>query len=124
MLTYPGVIHLPSSTLAFLTDLLQAHRDQLSTWRKLSARDQATLVLAHLRNGDTYTRLADGFEVGVATVFRYIHEAVGLLAELGLRARRHACWNLSVASGSRSNRATSTSPAWRTNSATRSGDHR
>ncbi|MFD6997889.1 transposase family protein [Streptomyces mirabilis] len=25
------------------------------------------LVLAHLRNGDTYTRLAAGFQVGVAT---------------------------------------------------------
>jgi hypothetical protein len=26
------------------------------------------LALAHLRNGDTYTRLASGFEIGVATV--------------------------------------------------------
>jgi hypothetical protein len=41
---------------------------------------QALLVLAHLRNGDTYTRLAEGFTVGVATVCRYVHEAVDLLA--------------------------------------------
>jgi len=32
-------------------------------------------VLAYLRNGDTYTRLAAGFSVGVATVFRCIREA-------------------------------------------------
>jgi hypothetical protein len=37
-------------------------------------------VLAHLRNGDTYARLAAGFGVGVATVFRYVREAVDLLA--------------------------------------------
>jgi hypothetical protein len=38
------------------------------------------LVLAHLRNGDTYGRLAAGFGVGVATVYRYVQEAVDLLA--------------------------------------------
>ncbi|MFJ6195038.1 transposase family protein [Micromonospora sp. NPDC092111] len=42
---------------------------------------QALLVLAHLRNGDTYTRLAAGFEVGLATVFRYVREAVDLLED-------------------------------------------
>jgi hypothetical protein len=41
---------------------------------------QAFLVLAHRRNGDTYTRLATGFGIGVATVYRYIREALGLLA--------------------------------------------
>jgi hypothetical protein len=38
------------------------------------------LVLAHLRNDDTYARLAAGFEIGVATVCRYLREAVELLA--------------------------------------------
>jgi hypothetical protein len=37
------------------------------------------LALAHLRNGDTYTRLAAGFEVGVATAWRYVQEAIALL---------------------------------------------
>jgi len=37
-------------------------------------------VLAHLRNGDTYARLATGFGIGVATVYRYIREALDLLA--------------------------------------------
>jgi hypothetical protein len=38
------------------------------------------LVLAHLRNGDTYTRLAAGFRTGTTTAWRYIREAVDLLA--------------------------------------------
>lgn len=37
-------------------------------------------MLAHLRCGETYTRLACGFGIGVATVYRYITEAVHLLA--------------------------------------------
>ncbi len=37
-------------------------------------------MLAHLRNGDTYSRLAAGINVGVATVYRYLREAVDLLA--------------------------------------------
>ena len=39
-------------------------------------------MLAHLRCGDTYARLAAGFGVGVATVYRYIREAVEVLATL------------------------------------------
>ena len=50
------------------------------TWRKLTAGQQALLVLAHLRNGDTYARLAAGFGVGLATVYRYVREATDLLA--------------------------------------------
>jgi hypothetical protein len=37
-------------------------------------------VLAHLRNGDTRDRLAGGFEVSATTVWRYVREAVDLLA--------------------------------------------
>jgi hypothetical protein len=36
--------------------------------------------LAHLRNGDTPARLAAGFGVGATTAWRYIREAVDLLA--------------------------------------------
>jgi hypothetical protein len=54
-------------------NLPHGHRNRLSPGR------QALLVLAHLRNGDTYIRLAEGFRVGLATVFRYVREAVDLL---------------------------------------------
>ncbi len=93
MLTYPGTITLSERTLAFLADLLQAHRARLRTWRKLAAHDQALLVLAHLRNGDTYARLAAGFGLEVATVYRYVREAVALLAGLR-RSLTAALWAL------------------------------
>jgi hypothetical protein len=35
-----------------------------------------------LRNGDTYPRLAAGFAIGAATAWRYVREAVDLLATL------------------------------------------
>lgn len=41
---------------------------------------QALLALAHLRNGDTLTRLAAGFQAGVATAWRYTREAITSLA--------------------------------------------
>jgi hypothetical protein len=40
------------------------------------------LVLAHLRCGHTYAQLAAGFSVGTSTVYRYVAEAVDLLAAL------------------------------------------
>jgi hypothetical protein len=47
------------------------HR-QLHLCRRLNPRRQALLALAHLRNGDTYTRLAAGFQIGVTTAWRYV----------------------------------------------------
>ena len=40
------------------------------------------MALAHLRNGDTLARLAAGFAVSVTTVWRYLREAIDLLAAL------------------------------------------
>src|SRR5690242_21025257 len=40
------------------------------------------LVLAHLRKGETYAELAAGYGIGTTTVFRYITEAIELLAAL------------------------------------------
>lgn len=39
-------------------------------------------MLAHLRCGHTYAQLAAGFKVGIATVYRYVAEAVEVLAVL------------------------------------------
>jgi hypothetical protein len=53
---------------------------------------QALLALAHLRNGANYTQLACGFEIGVATAWRYVREAINLLAaaadDLGIAMAR------------------------------------
>ncbi|GAA2564083.1 hypothetical protein GCM10010398_61090 [Streptomyces fimbriatus] len=83
MPAYPSAIDLSSSHLRFLTGQLAERRRQVGTrWRRLPPNRQALLVLAHLRCGDTYTRLAVSFGIGVATVHRYIREAVDLLAAL------------------------------------------
>src|SRR3712207_5893437 len=69
--------------LGLLADALRRHRRQQSTrWRKLSAGRQALLVVAYLRKGETYTDLACGFRIGTSTVYRYLREAIGLLAAM------------------------------------------
>jgi DDE superfamily endonuclease/Helix-turn-helix of DDE superfamily endonuclease len=81
VLSYPATIPLSSRTLNDLAGRIRRHRNQhRSRWRRLDPGRQALLALAHLRNGDTYTRLAAGFEVGVATAWRYVQEAIALLA--------------------------------------------
>jgi hypothetical protein len=81
VLSYPSAITLSTRSLTHLADLIRAHRRRMrSRWRRLDPGRQALLVLAHLRNGDTCTRLAAGFGVGVATVWRYLRETVDLLA--------------------------------------------
>ncbi|MFF3127552.1 transposase family protein [Streptomyces sp. NPDC057908] len=83
MLVYPSAIDLSSRTLQRLACLLAGHRRRIgSRWRRLTCGRQALLVLAHLRCGDTYARLAAGFHIGIATVYRYIRETVDLLASL------------------------------------------
>ena len=80
MLSYPSAIDLSTRTLRYAAGLLREHRQVTgSRWRKLTCSRPALLVLAHLRCGDTYARLAAGFGVGVATVYRYVTELVDLL---------------------------------------------
>lgn len=83
MLSYPAAIPLSTRTLNRLSDLLRQRRAELrGRWRRLDPGRQALLVLAHLRNGDTYTRLAAGFAIGTTTARRYVREALDLLATL------------------------------------------
>jgi hypothetical protein len=81
MLSYPAAIPLSTRSLNHLAGLIRSHREQRrSRWRRLDPGRQALLALAHLRNGDTLTQLACGFEIGVTTAWRYVREAVDLLA--------------------------------------------
>ncbi|MFI1370288.1 transposase family protein [Streptomyces griseochromogenes] len=83
MLAYPSSIDLSTRTLRYLTGQLIARRLEIGTrWRRLTAGRQALLALAHLRCGDTYAQLAAGFGIGIATVYRYVREAVDVLAAL------------------------------------------
>ena len=84
MLSYPAAIPLSTRSLNHLAGLIRTQRQQRrSRWRRLDPGRQALLALAHLRNGDTLTRLAAGFEVGVTTAWRYVREAIDLLAATG-----------------------------------------
>lgn len=80
---YPSGLDVSSSALRFLAARLREHRRRLGTrWRRLNAGRQALLALARLRNGHPYAQLAAGFGIGTATAYRYVTEAVGLLADL------------------------------------------
>ncbi|MFH9371328.1 transposase family protein [Streptomyces anulatus] len=83
MLVYPSSIDLSSSTLRYLTEQLAVRQREIGTrWRRLPASRKALLAQAHLRCGDTYAQLAAGFGIGIATVYRYIREAIEVLAAL------------------------------------------
>ena len=83
MLVYRCGLDVSSRSLTYLATRLREHRRRIgSRWRRLSVGRQALLVLAHLRNGTTYAQLAAGFGIGTSTVYRYISEAVDLLAAL------------------------------------------
>ena len=83
MPSYPAGITMSNRALITLADALRRNRTTLGTrWRRLDPGAQALLVLAHLRKGETYTDLAGGFGIGTTTVFRYIHQALELLAAL------------------------------------------
>jgi hypothetical protein len=83
VLVYPAGVDLSNSALRFLSRELAAHRREQGTrWRRLTAGRQALLVLTHLRCGHTYAQARCRVRRGHTTAYRYITEAVGLLAAL------------------------------------------
>ncbi len=83
MPSYPAGLTMSNHALITLADALRQRRGQLGTrWRRLTAGRQALLAVAHLRKGETYADLSAGFCIGTTTVFRYIHEALDVLASL------------------------------------------
>lgn len=81
MFVYPSAIDRSNRTLRYLSRQLAARQREIGTrWRRLPTGRQALSVLAHLRCGDAYAQLAARFGIGIATVFRYIREAVEVLA--------------------------------------------
>lgn len=83
MTSYPAGINASNHALITVSDALRQRRTMVGTrWRRLTAGQQALLAVAHLRKGETYADLAAGFGIGTTTVFRYIREALGVLAAL------------------------------------------
>jgi hypothetical protein len=92
MLFYPAALPLSRQTLTCTAGIIRRHRKQIgSCWRKLTPAQQALLVLAYLRKGETFAELAAGFGIGTATAWRYVTETVGLLAARSPKLRTALC---------------------------------
>ncbi len=88
MRSYRAGITVSNHALITVSDALWHRRAVVGTrWRRLSAGQQALLVMADLREGDTYADLAAGFAIGTTTVFRYTREALDVLAQAHQRER-------------------------------------
>jgi hypothetical protein len=104
LLTYVASIPLSRRSLTHLSSLIAARRRVLGgRWRALPAHQQALMTLAHLRNGDILPRLAAGFGVSLSTVWRYLREAINLLAaaadDVTAAARRAAALAYAIIDG-------------------------
>src|ERR1700722_20759924 len=81
MLFYRAALPLSRKTLSYTAGITHRPRKSIgSCWRKLNPGQQALLVLAYLRKGETFAELAAGFAVGTTTAWRYVEETVALLA--------------------------------------------
>jgi DDE superfamily endonuclease/Helix-turn-helix of DDE superfamily endonuclease len=89
MLFYRAALPLSRQALTFTAGIIRRHRKSIgSPWRRLNPGQQALLVLAYLRKGETFAELAAGFEVGTATAWRYVNETVELLAARAPKLRK------------------------------------
>jgi DDE superfamily endonuclease len=89
VLFYPAALPLSRQTLTYTAGVIRRHRRQIgSPWRKLGSGQQALLVLAYLRKGETFAELAAGFGVSTATAWRYVTETVALLAARSPKLRQ------------------------------------
>jgi hypothetical protein len=89
VLFYRAARPLSSKTLNYVAGIIRRHRASIgSTWRKLNPGQQALLVLAYLRKGETFAELAAGFGVGAATAWRYLNETAELLAAWAPKLRK------------------------------------
>jgi DDE superfamily endonuclease len=89
VLFYRAALPLSRKTLTFVSGIIRRHRRSTgSRWRKLNPGQQALLVLAYLRKGETFADLAAGFGVGTTTAWRYAEETVALLAARAPKLRQ------------------------------------
>ena len=89
MLFYSAALPLSRQTLDYTAGIIRRHRRLIgSPWRKLNARQQALLVLAYLRKGETFAELAAGFGNSTATAWRYVTETTALLAARSPKLRQ------------------------------------
>ena len=89
VLFYRAALPLSSRTLNYAAGIIRRHLKAIgSRWRKLNPGQEALLVLAYLRKGETFAQLAAGFGIGRTTAWRYLNETVELLAARAPRLRQ------------------------------------
>ncbi|BFO19688.1 hypothetical protein SHKM778_60760 [Streptomyces sp. KM77-8] len=81
LVPYPAMLDVPRELVEHVAWLLYEHRRTRNTrWRKLGCFDQALLTLVHLRKNETFAQLGAGFGISQATAWRYVDEALEVLA--------------------------------------------
>jgi len=89
VLFYRAALPLSRKTLNYAAGIIRRYRKSIgSRWRKLNPGQQALLVLAYLRKGETFAELAAGFGIGTTTAWRYVEETTALLAARAPKLRR------------------------------------
>lgn len=83
MVTYPAMLDVPRELVVFVSTLLAANRLVRGTRRRtraLSCRSQALFCLVWFRERREVTLTGRGFGISQATAYRYLDEAIGVLA--------------------------------------------
>jgi hypothetical protein len=83
VIAYRAMLDVPRELVRYVARLLHAQRRQVGTrrgTRKLTCFYQALLVLVWFRKGEDKATLGAGFGVSRATAYRYVAEAVEVLA--------------------------------------------
>ncbi len=83
MLSYRVMLDVPVQLVLFVARLLAAHRREIGTrrgTRALGCWRQAVFALAWFRDRPDIARLGKGFGISQATAYRYLDEAIAVLA--------------------------------------------
>lgn len=84
MVTYPAMLDVPRELIRFVAGLLRAERRARGTrkgTRSLTCWKQALFTIAWFRDKPNITRHGTAFELSQSTAYRYLHEAVDVLAD-------------------------------------------
>jgi hypothetical protein len=84
VISYRVILDVPVQLVVYLSGLLAGRRREIGTRpgsRALSCRRQAIFTLAWFRDRPDVARLGKGFGISQATAYRYLAEAVEVLAE-------------------------------------------
>lgn len=86
MITYRATLPVPHETVARVSGWIGAHRRRhdIRPWqRAATCWAQAVLVLRWFTDGTALAQLARDARIGIATAYRYLHEAINIIAEHG-----------------------------------------